>query len=120
MMTAWQPEHLATKKDIPKGDIHAFRLHTWASITGQMNDAFRDPGSFKCVKAMNKIATKNWQTYITPENTDMDSHLLPFPLDFERDEMGRGKIRPRQGLVEGNFPDTKASVMGKKSTILPN
>jgi len=114
MMTSWQPKHRATRKAIAKGDIHGFRLHTWASITGQMNKAFRNPSSLKCVNAINKIADTNWQTYMSAETTNMDSHLLPFPLEFDE-----GKIRPRQGLVEGNFPDTKASVMGKKSMILP-
>jgi len=30
------------------------------------------------------------------------------------------EIRPRQGLVKGNLPDTKASVMGQKSKIMPD
>jgi len=114
MMTSWQPEHLATKQAMPKGDVHAFRLHAWATITGKMDNAFRDPSSLRCVNAVNAIANKNWQTFMAAETTDMDSHLLPFPLEFEE-----GEIRPRQGLVGGHFPDTKASVMGKKSLILP-
>merc|ERR1712194_252314 len=114
MMTSWQPEHLATKEAMPKGDIHAFRLHIWASITGQMDEIFRNPNSLQCVNTVNEIANKNWQAYMAAETTNMDSHLLPFPLEFER-----GKLRPRQGLVNGCFPDTNASVLGKKSTIFP-
>ncbi|KAL7538619.1 hypothetical protein ACHAXR_008689 [Thalassiosira sp. AJA248-18] len=114
MMTSWQPDHLATKESIPKGDIHAFRLHTWASITGQMDEVFRNPSSPECVNAMNKIADENWQKYIGAETVDMESHLLPFPLEFEN-----GKIKPRTGLRDGNFTDTKASVLGKKSMIMP-
>ena len=114
MMTSWQPEHLATKEAMPKGDIHAFRLHIWASITGQMDGIFRNPNSLQCVNTVNEIANKNWQAYMAAETTNMDSHLLPFPLEFER-----GELRPRQGLVNGCFPDTNASVLGKKSTIFP-
>ena len=114
MMTSWQSDHLATDKSIAKGDIHAFRLHTWASITGQMNDTFRDPSNPECVKTVNKIASDNWQKYIGDETVDMDSHLLPFVLEFEG-----GSIRPRTGLKDGNFTDTKASVLGKKSAIMP-
>lgn len=114
MMTSWQPDHISTEKSIAKGDIHAFRLHSWATITGQMDDVFRDPSSRDCVRAMNKIADRNWQKYIGAETVDMDSHLLPFPLEFKF-----GKIEPRTGLKGGNFPDTQASVLGKKSAILP-
>jgi len=114
MMTSWQPKHLATKEALPKGDVHAFRLHTRASNTGQMNEAFRRPNSPECVTAVNEIADRNWQKYIAAETTDMDSHLLPFPLEFEG-----GKIRPRTGLLEENFPDTKASVLGKHCITMP-
>merc|ERR1712085_36029 len=114
MMTSWQPEHLATKQAMPKGDVHAFRLHAWATITGKMDNAFRDPSSLRCVNAVNAIANKNWQTFMAAETTDMDSHLLPFPLEFEG-----GKIRPRTGLLEENFPDTKASVLGKHCITMP-
>mmetsp|Transcript_26055 Transcript_26055/g.47936 ORF Transcript_26055/g.47936 Transcript_26055/m.47936 type:complete len:820 (+) Transcript_26055:453-2912(+) len=117
MMTSWQPDHVATKESIPKGDVHAFRLHTWASITGQMDEAFRNPSSPNCVNAMNKIANENWLKYMAEETTDMESHLLPFPLEFE--EFEGGEVRPRKGLIEGHFPDTKASVLGKKSIMLP-
>jgi phospholipase D1/2 len=114
MLTSWHPDYLATKDSIPKGDIHAFRLHTWASITGVMDDAFRNPSSPECVKAMNSIADKNWQRYMGETTVDMDSHLLPFPLEFEN-----GKIKPRKGLQNGKLPDTQADALGKKSVMLP-
>lgn len=114
MMTSWQPDHLATSKSIAKSDIHAYRMHIWASITGEMHEAFRNPSSPECVKVMNTIAERNWQKYIGEETVEMTSHLLPFVLEF----VG-GKIYPRKGLVDGNFTDTKASVLGKKSLMLP-
>mmetsp|Transcript_34445 Transcript_34445/g.83349 ORF Transcript_34445/g.83349 Transcript_34445/m.83349 type:complete len:864 (-) Transcript_34445:285-2876(-) len=114
MMTSWQTDHLATKESTPKGDIHAYRLHVWASITGQMNAKFRNPNSPECVNAMNKIADENWKKYIGHETIDMESHLLPFPLEFKG-----GRILPRKGLVDGNFPDTNAKVIGTKSHFLP-
>mmetsp|Transcript_13099 Transcript_13099/g.28296 ORF Transcript_13099/g.28296 Transcript_13099/m.28296 type:complete len:915 (-) Transcript_13099:135-2879(-) len=114
MMTSWQPDHLATEETIAKGDIHAFRLHIWASITGQINEAFRNPSCHECVNAMNKIADQNWQKYIADNTVDMESHLLPFPLEY-----AAGNIKPRTGLKDGCFIDTKASVLGKKATLLP-
>ena len=115
MMTSWQPDYLASEESIAKGDIHGFRLHIWASITGQMDDSFRNPSSPECVNTVNKIANENWQKYTGEKTVDMcDSHLLPFPLEFED-----GKIKPRTGLQDGNFSDTKASALGKKSMIFP-
>lgn len=114
MMTAWQTDHLATPETMPKGDIHAFRLHAWATITGKMDDVFRRPSSIECVRAVNDIANKNWKQYMAKETTDMTSHLLPFPLEWDGTE-----IRPRTGLVHGDLPDTKASAMGKKSALFP-
>merc|ERR1711862_579692 len=114
MMTSWQPDHLATRTSMPRGDVHAYRMHIWASITGQFNEAFRSPQSPECAEAMNRIADDNWKTYMGDEVADMDSHLLPFPLEFD----GR-KMRPRAGLVEGNLPDTKGRALGRKAMIFP-
>jgi phospholipase D1/2 len=114
MMTAWQPDHVSDAKSIARGDVHAFRMHAWATITNQWHEEFRDPSSVDCVRLMNKIANKNWETYLGDETVDMDSHILPFPLEFSH-----GKIKARTGLKDGNFPDTQASVLGKKSMVLP-
>jgi len=114
MMTSWQFDHLATETSTPKGDIYAYRMHIWASLTGQFDEAFRNPQSPECVKVMNKIADDNWKNYMGNETVDMDSYLLPFPLEFDGME-----VRPRTGLVGGNLPDTNGSVLGKKSMILP-
>ena len=114
MMTSWQPDHVATKDSIPNGDIHAFRMHIWAAITNQMDDAFRNPSSPECVRAFNQIAEKNWQKYIGEETVEMDSHLLPFPLEFDG-----VKLKARAGLKDGCFTDTKAAAIGKQSMIFP-
>ena len=63
---------------------------------------------------MNQIAIENWQKYVGAETVDMDSHLLPFPLEYID-----GEIRPRSGLHNGDFSDTNGSVLGRKSKILP-
>ena len=93
---------------------HLIALALNTSITGQMDDVFRSPSSPECVSAVNKIANENWKKYLGEESVDMESHLLPFPLEYKD-----GKIQPRTGLIDGCFPDTKASVLGKKSLIMP-
>lgn len=114
MMTSYQPEHLATHDSVARGDIHAFRMHIWASITDQMNDAFRNPSTKECVDLMNSIAENNFKTYMGEQAVDMTSHLLPFPLEFYH-----GELRPRRGLEDGKLPDTVADAMGKKSLVFP-
>lgn len=114
MMTSWQPKNLATETSIAHGEIHAFRLHIWATITNHMNDSYRDPSNIDCVHLVNSIANRNWEKYMGEETVDMDSHLLPFPLEFYE-----GELQPRRGLHHGKLPDTHADAMGKRSLILP-
>jgi phospholipase D1/2 len=114
MMTSYQSEHLATTDSVAHGDIHAFRMHIWASITDQMSDVFRNPESKECVDLMNSIADRNFKAYMGEEPVDMTSHLLPFPLEFHQ-----GTLIPRRGLVDGKLPDTTADAMGKKSVVFP-
>lgn len=114
MMTSYQSDHLATSNDVAHGDIHAFRMHIWASITDTWNEAFRNPNSKECVDVMNSIAENNWKTYMGEETVDMTSHLLPFPLEYHN-----GVLIPRRGLVDGKLPDTCADAMGKKSVVFP-
>jgi phospholipase D1/2 len=70
-MTSYQPKHLATPVSVAHGDIHAFRMHIWASITDQMNDAYRNPSSKECVDLINSIADKNWKDYMGDEPVNM-------------------------------------------------
>lgn len=113
-MASYQPKHLATSESVAHGDIHAFRMHIWASITDQMSDAYRNPSSKECVDLMNSIAEKNFKDYMGEEPVDMTSHLLPFPLEFHK-----GELIPRRGLVDGKLPDTAGDAMGKKSVVFP-
>ena len=117
MMTSWHPDHLATEESIPKGDIHGYRMHIWASITNEMHDSFRDPKSSECVRKMNEIAESNWQKYIGDEVVEMESHLLPLPVEFFGKDKG---VLARRDLKNGVFTDTSAEVKGNKSLMLPD
>jgi len=117
MMTSWHPDHLATEESIPKGDVHGYRMHTWASITNEMHDSFRDPKSLECVRRMNEIAESNWQKYIGDEVVEMESHLMPLPLEFFGKDKG---VLARKELTNGAFTDTNAQVKGKKSFLFPD
>jgi len=109
---SWQPAHMASKDSIARGDVHGFRLHCWKSITGVMEDVFRNPSSLECVHRMNEIADKNWEVFSSDEVSDMESHLLPYPVTVTAD--GSVKTGGKFGDV---FLDTKAKITGSKTKL---
>ena len=58
------------------------------------------------------MARRNWEQFISPEITDMNSHIMPYPIAVD----AGGNITP---VVE-HFPDTKAAVRGAASITLPD
>ena len=60
MLASFQPLHIATENEIPHGDVHAFRMHCWGSIIGNIENVFRTPSDMACVRRVNEIAAKNW------------------------------------------------------------
>ncbi len=119
MTTYWHEDHLATDESIPHHDIHGYRLHIWASLTGLMDNSFRNPSDRECVKLMNSIASRNWEIYLAEEPVDMTSHLLPSPFEFIVENGNEGELRPRRGLYKGRFPDTHGNVLGARWKLLP-
>jgi phospholipase D1/2 len=115
-VASFQPAFLPTETSIPHGDVHGFRLHCWATITNKMEDVFRDPSSIQCVRRMNAIAEENWYNFVSPHTVEMDSHLIPYPVEID----DYGNVLAHSANVEGFFPDTKASVLGTPSLTLPD
>lgn len=113
-VASYQPAYLPTDGSIPHGDVHAFRLHCWATVTNEMDSLFKNPSSLQCVHRLNEIAERNWETYITPDVIEMDSHLIPYPIIID----ACGNVFPRQDF-DGFFPDTEACITGTNSLALP-
>ena len=112
VLGSWQPSHLATKDSIAHGDVHGFRLHCWESIMGTMEDVFRDPSSIACVHRVNEIAEKNWKAFSSDEVTDMESHLLPYPVTVSKD----GSVTSGNEFGD-DFVDTRAKITGSKTKL---
>lgn len=112
LLGSWQPSHMATKESIAHGEVHGFRLHCWESIMGRMEDVFRDPSSLECVHRVNEIAEENWKVFSSDEVSDMESHLLPYPVTISND--GSVKIGGQYG---DDFLDTKAKITGSKTKL---
>jgi phospholipase D1/2 len=111
LLGAWQPAYLATKEGVAQGEVHAFRMHCWAHLTGVMEDSFRDPASLESVRRVNEIAKHNWGLYTQEEVCDMKSSLVPYPIQI----LEGGKVVARTS--DGKFPDTNANILGSNPTL---
>ncbi|XP_031483768.1 phospholipase D alpha 1-like [Nymphaea colorata] len=114
---SFQPDHINGPNGPARGHIYGFRMSLWyehfASKYMENMDVFNEPESLACVRLVNKIAQHVWELYTGDEVVELPGHLLPFPV----------RVLDNGNLVnwneDGTFPDTSASVKGKKSTILP-
>mmetsp|Transcript_9831 Transcript_9831/g.14229 ORF Transcript_9831/g.14229 Transcript_9831/m.14229 type:complete len:1309 (+) Transcript_9831:172-4098(+) len=114
-VASFQPAYLPTETSVPHGEVHGFRLHCWATITNKMENVFKDPSSLQCVRRLNEIAEQNWNDFISPQDIEMDSHLIPYPIEIDEN----GYVLASSTILQGFFPDTKASVLGAPSLQIP-
>ena len=110
---AYQPNFLCSDGEVPVGKVSGFRRALWVEHMNAVEEVFLNPGSLECVQRVREIADSNWDVYTGEEAADTQGHLLSYPLSFNDD----GTVTPKEGAE--NFPDTKAPVVGSKSTFLP-
>jgi phospholipase D1/2 len=112
---AHQPYHTLDYNDgrLPRRDVYAFRTALWAEHTGRILPEYADPSSEACVKAVNSLGQKNWIKYSGDEVVELEGHLMLYPLLPHPD----GTLSAIPGCP--NFPDTTASIVGKKSAMFP-
>lgn len=120
--SAFQPNHrfncdAASGQQLPRGEVGRFRRRLWAEHAlraehKEFPTSLDDPGSLKCMREMQRIGRENWADYVSASNRHLPSHLLMYPYDVSRD----GGI----SLAIPEFPDTKASVSGSISGVVPN
>ncbi|EEF34982.1 phospholipase D alpha 4 [Ricinus communis] len=103
-----------TEKASPR-DIQAYRMSLWYEHTGLVEETLLQPQSLECVGKIYSLGEAMWKIYSGEEVTDMEGvHLVNYPINVTKD-----------GLVEdiddgnGNFPDTKTPVKGRRSKVLP-
>ncbi|KDP38812.1 hypothetical protein JCGZ_04969 [Jatropha curcas] len=111
-MGAYQPTYTwAAKKSHPRGQVYGYRLSLWAEHLGILEEDFRNPQSVECMKLVNKIAKRNWNTYVAEENKEMRGHLMQYPVQVNRD----GKVSSLRG--HQTFPDVGGKVLGSPTTL---
>jgi len=114
-MGAYQPYHTWSFKHAPpRGQVYGYRMSLWAEHFGTLEPTFEDPESAECVCRVNALAESNWQQYTASEVTDMQGHLMPYPLQVTVD----GLVMPLPGHEK--FPDVGGSVMGTNQPNLPD
>jgi len=114
-MGAFQPDHMVEKSgDSAHGGIHTFRTALWAAHLGGGDPVYNNPASDECLAKIKQVSSDFWQLYTAEEPTHSDVHLLPYPLTVAE----TGDISPLEAPYNC-FPDTKAKVVGSKSSILP-
>jgi Phospholipase D C terminal len=124
---AFQPAHTwcalqgtgaQPSSSLPLGEVARFRKRLWAEHAvgphaGEFPQELQDPGSIECVRAMQRIARENWAVYKDDDKvSELERHLLPYPYDVAADGTVTAAIP--------HFPDTRASVTGSQSSIIPD
>ncbi|PUZ45525.1 hypothetical protein GQ55_8G230700 [Panicum hallii var. hallii] len=112
-MGAYQPSHLNADGQVARGQVHGFRMSLWYEHLAELRDEFKDPGSLKCVRMVNKMASELWQRYASDKlEADLRGHLLSYPVDVARD----GTVKELKGVE--SFPDTDAPVLGSLHLVV--
>lgn len=107
----YQPSNGANKTS--PTDIQEYRMSLWYEHTRLAEEVFLDPETLECVQKIHSTGEKMWKIYSSEEVVDMEGvHLVNYPMDVTKD----GLV---QDLVDGNFPDTKTPVKGRRSKLLP-
>ncbi|XP_050232352.1 phospholipase D alpha 4 [Mercurialis annua] len=95
--------------------IQAYRMSLWYEHTGLAEEMLLEPQSLECVHRIYSLGEGMWNIYSGEEVVDMEGvHLVNYPIKV-----------PKDGIIEdlddgnGNFPDTKAPVKGRRSQVLP-
>lgn len=114
---SYQPAHLnALTGNRVQGSVHGYRMSLWYEhFMNRLEDdssskIFLEPESIECVMAVRSNAEKLWDMYVAETVVDLPGHLLLFPTAMVSED----------DSSIGAFPDTTASVKGKRSDILPS
>ncbi|XP_052170183.1 phospholipase D beta 2-like isoform X2 [Diospyros lotus] len=114
-MGAYQPHHTwARKLSNPHGQIYGYRMSLWAEHLGTIEDCFTRPESLECVRKVRSMGERNWEQFAADEVTEMNGHLLKYPVEVDR----KGKVRPLPG--HENFPDVGGRIVGSFLAIQEN
>ncbi|XVE94485.1 hypothetical protein REPUB_Repub02eG0013100 [Reevesia pubescens] len=111
-MGAYQPHYAwGERKRHPRGQVYGYRMSLWAEHMGKVDDLFKEPETLRCVKSVNNIAEENWKRYSNDAFTQLQGHLLKYPIEVDTS----GKVSHLPG--QETFPDVGGKVLGCRTTL---
>ncbi|KAJ4874113.1 Phospholipase D delta [Raphanus sativus] len=114
-MGAYQPHHTWTNKGKhPRGQVYGYRMSLWAEHLGKTGYEFVEPADLECVKNVNEIAEGNWRKFIDSEFSELQGHLIKYPLHVDID----GNVIPLPDY--DSFPDVGGKIIGHDSKAIPD
>ncbi|GJV14026.1 phospholipase D delta, partial [Tanacetum coccineum] len=114
-MGSYQPYHTwAANKRHPHGQIYGYRMSLWAEHLGILEECYKEAETLECVTRVNEIAEENWKRYAADEFSELQGHILKYPLQIGAD----GSVESLPGCE--NFPDLGGKIIGAHSTTLPD
>ncbi|XP_028774530.1 phospholipase D delta isoform X2 [Neltuma alba] len=116
-MGAYQPHHTwSARKRHPSGQIYGYRMSLWSEHLGLevIDTCFKEPESLECVKKVNEIANENWSKFTSENFSQLQGHLLKYPVQVDAD----GNVSSLPG--HENFLDVGGRVLGAHSQTIPD
>ncbi|KAF2357654.1 C2 domain [Trinorchestia longiramus] len=95
-------------------DVSTFRKCLWSEHMGTLAPLELDPGTIVCSRKVRRLAEDTLMNYVDVHRPLPLAHLLIYPLSIDR--MGVVSTRSECEF----FPDTKATVIGTRSKVLPS
>jgi len=89
-------------------------MSLWAEHLGKTGDEFVEPSDLECLKKVNTISEENWKRFIDPKFSELQGHLIKYPLQVDVD----GKVSPLPDYE--TFPDVGGKIIGAHSMALPD
>lgn len=94
--------------------IYGYRMSLWAEHLGILEECYKEGETLECVKRVNEIAETNWKRYADDEFSELQGHIMKYPLQIGAD----GSVESLPGYE--NFPDLGGKIIGAHSTTLPD
>ncbi len=114
---AFQPAHTAAEAEggLPRGGVRTYRMALWAAHLAGADEAYADPSSDDCLAKVREVTEAFWADYTAEEPKQCEAHMLPYPVTVDEE----GHVSALESPFD-RFPDTQASVLGKRSGYLPS
>lgn len=91
--------------------VYGYRMSLWAEHMGEMEECYKEPHKWECLKRVNQVATQNWKRFTAENFSALQGHILKYPVEIDED----GKVNPLRGFE--TFPDVGGKVLGAPTNL---